>query len=88
LDEPIISEQQLERGMPRLIKQLGSMAKPETPIILIKTSTCDVAADKLRRAGFNVIRARIPFPGQGWQIMFQEKFRQALRLAGISVSEA
>lgn len=72
----------VETAVPNLVKRLRGVVSSRTPIILIKATTYDAAADTLRCAGFNVIPVRVPFPGQGWQRAFRTKFNKALTIAG------
>jgi hypothetical protein len=51
---------------------------------LIKVTTYDAVFENLRNAGFRRIAPiGIPFPGQGQQKLFAEKFRGALKYLGI-----
>lgn len=49
-------------------------------IILIKASVYDAAYWDLRDASLPVVNERIPFPGSGQQLRFEESFKRALRL--------
>ncbi len=54
-----------------------------TKIILIKATVYDTAFTYLQGIGFrNILNVKIPFPGQGGQTSFQQKFKEALDLAG------
>ena len=86
LDVPKRTNQDLKKAVPDLIKRLRTVAAATTPIILIKISTYDIAAHRIRQAGFNnVIPAPIAFPGNAQQSRFQIEFKEALRLADLGV---
>jgi hypothetical protein len=67
-----------------LIKRVKEVTDKNTPIVLIKVTTYDAVFENLRNTGFRRIAPiRIPFPGQGQQKIFSEKFRGALKYLGI-----
>gem|GEM_PF-614218 len=69
--------------LPTLVKNIKEVISPETKIILIKATVYDIAFSYLQDEGIkNLIDVRIPFPGQGGQKLFQQKFKEALILAG------
>ncbi len=76
--------QSLESQLPNLVKKIKEIVdKQRTKIILIKATVYDTVFKRLLQEGFeNVIDVRIPFPGQGGQIRFQNDFKKALELAG------
>jgi hypothetical protein len=51
--------------------------KPDA-VVLIRSNVYDVAFDRLRQAGLNVVDARMPFPASGQQRKFAEAFAAAL----------
>jgi hypothetical protein len=83
LDIPLgLSSVSLVQAVPEMVLRVKENASPDTPIVLIKATTYAVALSLLRMAGFsNVVDIRIPFPGQGWQKVFQIKFAEALKAA-------
>ncbi len=86
LDIPIARYSgKLEDAVPALIKKIEEVASREIPIILIKASVYDAAAQVLTRDGFKVVAVRIPFPGQGWQPQFKAEFVRALAYAGVQL---
>ena len=75
-------EGNLSAQLPTLIEKIKEVADEQTKIILIKATVYDTAFHFLQEEGFkNVVDIRIPFPGQGRQILFQTKFDEALKLA-------
>ena len=75
----------LSSQLSTLVSKLKNAANTNTKIILIKATVYDTAFTYLQDTGFrNVINVRIPFPGQGGQILFQQKFKEALKLSGHS----
>lgn len=73
----------LASQLPTLVSAIKKAADTNTKIILIKATVYDTAFTYLQTMGFkNVLNVRIPFPGQGGQILFQQKFKEALKLAG------
>lgn len=86
LDEPLRrSYGLLQRAVPELLSRVGAIANPQTPIVLIKATTFEVAYGPLKAAGYQRIYNRpIPFPSQGWQLRFYELFRGALKQVEVS----
>lgn len=73
----------LSAHLPTLVTKIKSVSDANTKIILIKATVYDIAFKYLQDIGFqNVLDVRIPFPGQGGQTLFQQKFKEALKLAG------
>lgn len=69
--------------LPTLIENIKKVIDEKTKIILIKATVYDTAFSYLQQEGMrNLIDVRIPFPGQGGQTLFQQKFKEALKLAG------
>ena len=84
-----IYHQHLHRAVPDLLSRIDAIADKDTPIILIKATTYEVAYEPLRRAGYaRLFGESIPFPGQGWQHHFYAKFDKALHSLGITWSKA
>ena len=73
----------LSSQLPTLIIKIKNIADKNTKIILIKATVYDTSFRYLRDMGIqNVLNVRIPFPGQGGQTLFQQKFKEALKIAG------
>jgi len=73
----------LASQLPILFQNVKKVIDTKTKIILIKATVYDMAFSFLQQEGIkNLIDVRIPFPGQGGQILFQKKFKEALKLAG------
>ena len=73
----------LASQLPTLVKKIKSISEVNTKIILIKATVYDTAFTYLQGIGFrNILNVKIPFPGQGGQTSFQQKFKEALDLAG------
>lgn len=73
----------LSSQLPTLVSKIKKVADTNTKIILIKTNVYDTAFRYLQDMDFqSVLNVRIPFPGQGGQTLFQQKFKEALKLAG------
>jgi hypothetical protein len=73
----------LASQLPVLGENIKAVANSHTWIILIKATVYDCAFEYLKTRSFNnFIDVRIPFPGQGGQKLFQERFKEALQLAG------
>lgn len=73
----------LTSQLPTLIKNVKKVIDTKTKIILIKATVYDTAFSYLQQEGIkNLLDVRIPFPGQGGQTLFQQKFKEALKLAG------
>jgi len=63
------------------IQEIQGLISLDIPIIITKSNVYDIIHNPLVSSGFtNVSNIRIPFPGQGWQIEFSNKFRKALSL--------
>lgn len=69
----------LEPCVPGLLERCKALSP--AAIVLIKATVYDAAFLPLRRAGFNVIDRRIPFPGSGQQRRFEAEFAAALQEA-------
>lgn len=67
-----------------LTERVSCLANSETKVIFIKANVYDTAFSSLNDVLPNLIDARIPFPGQGWQKEFQVELRKALDKAGYS----
>lgn len=73
----------LASQLPILFQNVKKVIDTKTKIILIKATVYDMAFSFLQQEGIkNLIDVRIPFPGQGGQILFKQKFKEALKLAG------
>jgi len=73
----------LTSQLPTLIKNVKKVIDTKTKIILIKATVYDTTFSYLQQEGIkNLLDVRIPFPGQGGQTLFQQKFKAALKLAG------
>lgn len=83
LDVPLrMYDGSLAGGVPRLIDRLQTVINRQTPVILIKASTYDVACRAMREAGINVVNTEaIPFPASGQQGRFRTAFTMALKAA-------
>ena len=78
-----LSTGDLVSQLPTLANKIKNVVNVNTKIILIKATVYDVAFHFLKTAGFNnLIDIRIPFPAQGGQTQFQEKFSKALIISG------
>ena len=72
--------------LPTLIKSVKKVINKKTQIILIKATVYDIAFSYLQQEGLkNLVNVRIPFPGQGGQKLFQQKFKEALKIAGYNL---
>ncbi len=72
----------LKSQLPTLVKNIKKVVDLKTKIILIKATVYDTVFSYLQQAGIkNVINVRIPFPGQGGQILFQQQFKEAIKLS-------
>lgn len=75
----------LQRAVPELLSRVEMVVDQQTPIVLIKATTFEVAYEPLKAAGYQRVYHRpIPFPSQGWQHRFHDLFRRALKESGIS----
>lgn len=52
-------------------------------IVLIGAEVHDAAHAAIRRAGFDVVDVRVPFPSTGQEVKFRQAFRTALVRAGL-----
>jgi len=74
-------KESLSSQLPLLKEKINQVEDKNTKIILIKAPVFDIAFSYLKQNGFrNLVEIRIPFPGQRWQVKFQEKFIQAMKL--------
>ncbi len=73
----------LASQLPMLFQNIKMIIDPKTKIILIKATVYDTVFSYLQQKEIKyLIDVRIPFPGQGGQVQFQQKFKEALKLAG------
>lgn len=72
--------QDLTSQLPNLIKKIEAVASKNTRIILIKATVFDTAYQALQHKFSSVINARIPFPSQGGQKLFQIQFAKAIKM--------
>lgn len=86
LEEPLRrSYGLLQRAVPELLSRVEAVASQQTPIVLVKATTFEVAYGPLKAAGYQRIYDRpIPFPSQGWQHRFHALFGGALKEIGVS----
>jgi len=84
-DEPLsLAGGALRDDVAGLLDRVAATASMDTPIILIKKTTFEVAYEPLKQAGYRKLyRKGIPFPGQGWQKEFREGFAEALRTLSV-----
>jgi hypothetical protein len=76
---PVVKRQRIRESMPRLIRDLRRICRPDTKIALISASVFDVCLGSLRVAGLNIVNEEmIDFPGSGCQRKFREKFGKIL----------
>lgn len=82
LDIPLGSfDGDLNQQAQRLATEIEKEYSKEIPIIIIKSNVFDSLFGKFKQLGFvNVYDEKIPFPGQGWQIEFREKFSRAIKI--------
>lgn len=69
-----------------LTKRIDEVIEEDTVIILIKVTVYDAVFSALIERYENVVNERIPFPAQGGQKVFHQKFSNALGLKNIMVS--
>ena len=74
--DPIFDSSELRNCVGDLVERVIALAPRQ--IILIKASVWDVAYLPLKRAGLPVVEDRVPFPGSGQQLRFEESFSHAL----------
>lgn len=82
LDPGHPEKSELRRCAPDLVARATAL-KPDH-IILIKAPVFDAAFARLKRAGLPVVDARIPFPGSGHQLEFEQAMGDALDSIGWS----
>lgn len=64
----------IRENLPKLIQRISRLADKSTKIILIKSNVFDVAAEPLRKAGFNVLNTELlDYPGQYNQTAYRQK---------------
>jgi hypothetical protein len=64
------------------LKELLGTRWSKTPIVLIKANVCRLLGPKLKWREFNVLNKDdqiVPFPSNGWQAKFDERFRAIVR---------
>ena len=67
-------QERIRESLPRLIERVKELAAKDTKIILIKSNVFAVAAEPLRRAGFNVLNTElVDYPGRFNQRDYREK---------------
>jgi hypothetical protein len=67
-------QERIREHLPWLIARVGSLAGPDTKILLIKSNVFEVAAQPLREAGFNVLNTGLlDYPGHYNQRAYREK---------------
>ena len=73
------------RDFPLLVKDLARVATKTSPIVLIKSSVCQLLESRLLNEGYNVINGGgvIYFPSHGRQRQFAQQFNAILKAAGI-----
>jgi len=70
----------LENCLPGLINRIEeAVDKKTSKIILIKANVFEIAYDKLKTIGYNVIDIKLPFPSSGQQGNFQRLFMEVLK---------
>ena len=64
------------RDFPLLVKDLARVATKTSPIVLIKSSVCQLLESRLLNEGYNVINGGgvIYFPSHGRQRQFAQQF--------------
>ncbi len=74
-----VKRRQIEKCVPRLIKDVRELCGSGTRIVLISAPVYEVCAAAFAIEGFNVVNDEmIDFPGSGGQKKFREKFRRVL----------
>lgn len=67
-------QSRIKEALPRLIERVNELADDDTKIILIKSNVFDVAAEPLRKAGFNILNTElVDYPGRFNQRAYREK---------------
>jgi hypothetical protein len=77
----------IDRDYPLLRDDLaGLKLNAKTPMILIKSNVCRALESKLIRDGFHVLNSGtlIPFPSNGRQTEFRDRFEATLKSAGLA----
>lgn len=69
---------------PKLTKDLRSVCRMKTPIILVKSNVCRLLEHRLACDGFWVMNknVRVPFPAYGWQKEFAKRVAAIRRRRG------
>lgn len=71
----------IKNNMSNLIERMSGLASSNTKIILIKSNVFEIAAEPLRKAGFNVLNKElVDYPGQYNQRAYQQKLKALLDL--------
>lgn len=78
--DPKRAGESLDGFVPDLIDRAVDLAPDH--VITIKANVCDIVQSPLRKAGLDVVRERVPFPGSGQQRRFVETMERALRSIG------
>ncbi len=78
--EPKVGNEPLDAFVPDLVARAVAL-KPDH-VITIKANVCDLCQGPLQRAGLDVGRERLPFPGSGQQTRFEEGMGRALAAIG------
>ena len=77
----------IRENLPRLIQRVSELAVRGTRIILIKSNVFEVAAEPLRRAGFNVLNSElVDYPGRFTQQAYRKKLAKLARARGVADS--
>lgn len=64
----------IAEALPSLLKQVRSLASPDTKIILLKSNVFEVAAKPLKDAGFHVLNTElVDYPGRFNQRAYRQK---------------
>lgn len=67
-------QEQIRENLPRLIERIRKLANKNTKLILIKSNVFEVAAEPLRKAGFNVLNSELlDYPGHYNQAAYRKK---------------
>jgi hypothetical protein len=88
LTPPLTRGEVINRDYPLLVDDLLTLTKDHrlAPLLLIKANICRLLEPKLARDGFDVLNHGrvIPFPSNGWQNKFRERFDAILKSTVIS----
>lgn len=69
----------IAENLPALLNRVKELAGKQTKIILIKSNVFDVAAQPLRKAGFNVLNTElVDYPGRYNQVAYRKKINKLL----------